>query len=308
MAVSNNNKLPLAGFVITFLACVLFSTKAIIVKKAFAGIHTTPLSLLAVRMLFSLPFYVVAAFFVSRQKSNIQLTRREWTQVIVVGVLGYYLSSFFDFVGLLYISAGLERLILFLYPTFAIILNSLLFKQRITGKQKLALALTYVGIGIAYFGELKIDTSNQHFYWGSFLVFLCSITYSLYLVGSGRLIPKIGATKFTAYAMLAATIGVLVHFMLAGEYENFQVSNSLIKYGLLLSLLATVLPSFMLSYGMKTIGGNNTAILTSIGPVSTILQAHFLLGDPILVEQVVGTFLVVAGVILIGWKATSSVE
>jgi len=306
MTATHNHKLPFAGFVITFLAAVLFSTKAIIVKKAFAGMHISPLSLLSVRMLFSLPFYIAAAFFTSRQKSNVQLTRPEWIQVITVGILGYYLSSLFDFIGLQYISAGLERLILFLYPTFAVLMNGYLFKQRMTGRQKIALVLTYAGIGIAYFGELKIDTSNPNFLWGSFLVFLCAITYSFYLVGSARLIPKIGSTKFTAYAMLAATVGVLVHFTLAGEYTRLQVNSGLWHYGLLLALVATVFPSFMLSYGMKTIGGNNTAILTSIGPVSTILQAHLILGDPIFMEQVAGTLLVVAGVILIGWKATAA--
>ncbi|MEP7318048.1 MAG: DMT family transporter [Panacibacter sp.] len=299
---SNKNTVPLAGFIITFLGAVLFSTKAIIVKKAFADLAVPALTLLALRMLFSLPFYVVAAAFNSRKKSNTVFTKKEWFYVCLTGMLGYYISSLLDFLGLQYVSAGMERLILFLYPTFAVLINAYLFKQKVTRNQKIALALAYAGIGIAYFGELKIDTSNPNFLWGSFLIFICAITYSFYLAGSGFLIPKIGASKFTAYAMLAATFGVMVHFFITSDYSEVQWSNTFAGYGLLLAIVATVIPSFLLSYGMKKIGANNTAIMTSIGPVSTILQAHWILGEQIFTEQIIGTLLVVAGVIIIGWK------
>jgi drug/metabolite transporter (DMT)-like permease len=184
-----------------------------------------------------------------------------------------------------------------------VLINSFLFKQKINGTQKLALTLTYIGIGIAYFGELRIDTISPNFYWGSFLIFICAITYSLYLVGSGRMIPILGATKFTAYAMLAATCGVLMHFVLSSHSTNALFNPSLVVYGVMLALFATVIPSFMLSYGMKKIGANNAAIITSIGPVSTILQAHFILGDKIFAEQIIGTLLVIMGVLMIGWQS-----
>src|SRR6187397_190159 len=148
-------------------------------------------------MIFSLPFYLVIAYVVSSQKANIKMTGKEWLMTIGLGLFGYYLSSLFDFIGLQYISAGLERLILFLYPSFAVLINAIVFKQPIPRNQKIALILSYTGIGIAYFGELKIDTSNPNFFFGSFLIFLCSITYSIYIVGSGRMVPKVGAAKFT---------------------------------------------------------------------------------------------------------------
>ena len=125
-------------------------------------------------------------------------------------------------------------------------------------------------------------------------------------MGSGRLIPKVGASKFTAYAMLAATAGVLLHFYIITDYKDVQWSTTLAGYGLLLAIVATVIPSFLLSYGMKKIGSNNTAIMTSIGPVSTILQAHWVLGEKIFAEQIIGTLLVVAGVIIIGWRRSTS--
>jgi drug/metabolite transporter (DMT)-like permease len=296
--------LSLAGFVVTFLGSLLFSTKAIIVKLAFAATHTDAVTLLGLRMIFSLPFYLIAAFAVSNKRDNIKMTPRQWLSVAGLGITGYYISSLCDFVGLQYISAGLERLILFLYPTFAVLMNAWLFRQKIARVQHLALMLTYVGIGIAYFGELHFDGNNPNFLFGSFMVFLCAVTFAIYLVGSGRLIPQVGSTKFTAYAMLAATVGILSHNILANNIAQLNTGNGLWWYGLLLAIFATVIPSFLIANGMKRIGSNNVAIISSIGPVSTILQAHFILGEPMLLAQIAGTLLVIAGVLLIGWKGS----
>ncbi len=299
--------ISLAGFIITFIGAVLFSTKAIIVKSAFAATHTDALTLLALRMLFSLPFYLVIAAYTFIKKDNKKMTSRQWWYVAGLGLLGYYISSYFDFAGLQYISAGLERLILFLYPTFAVLINTFLFKQKMSGIQKIALLLTYTGIAIAYYGELRFEMSPD-FLWGSFLVFMCAVTYSIYIVGGGRIIPMVGATKFTAYAMLAATAGILLHFFIAGNYATLNTGGGLWWYGLLLAIVATVIPSFMISNGMKRIGSNNVAIISSVGPVSTILQAHFILGEKIFMEQIIGTLLVIAGVLLIGWKSRQAPE
>ncbi len=345
-ATDKNNLLK--GFLISFTGAVLFSTKAIIIKRAFHATSTDALTLLTLRMLFSLPFYLVAAWWGSRNEDNIKMTGRQWGYVVLLGLLGYYLSSYFDFVGLQYVSAGLERLILFLYPSFAVLINAVLFKNPVNRVQRWSLLLTYTGIGIAYFGELKVDTGNVNFYWGSFLIFLCAITYACYLAGSGRMIPILGAAKFTTYSMLVAAGAVLLHFFLhsllsgqafagtgssgagfagtgggaggigqmgaggvlhgsAGSVAHEDAGglmggNGLWGYGILLALFATVIPSFMLSAGMKRIGANNAAIVTSIGPVSTILQAHFILGEKIFTEQLVGTGLVILGVLLIGWQ------
>ena len=298
----NKHTISLVGFLIAFIGAILFSTKAIIVKKAFADVQVDALTLLAIRMVFSLPFYLVAAFFITTNKANIKLTGKEWMYIIALGLFGYYLSSLFDFIGLQYISAGLERLILFLYPSFAVLINAFFFKQEIKRIQVWALVITYIGIGIAYFGELQIDTGNPNFYWGSFLIFLCSVTYASYIAGSGYVIPKVGASKFTAYAMLTSTGGVLLHYLLRGQYDVLQHTEGLWWYGVLLALIATVIPTFMLSYALKKIGANNVAIISSVGPVSTIVQAHFVLGEPIFTEQVIGTVLVLIGVLLLSIK------
>jgi drug/metabolite transporter (DMT)-like permease len=299
---NQKQSIPLSGFIIALGGAILFSTKAIFVKLAFKAVHVDAVTLLTLRMLFSLPFYVAAVFIAQRKESAEKLILKQWMGIAVMGILGYYLSSLFDFIGLQYVSAGLERLILFLYPTFAVLMNTFFFKTKLSAIQIIALVLTYAGIGIAYFGELNVDTSYPHFYYGSFMVFLCAVTYSFYIVGTGRIVSKVGVTKYTAYVMLFATAGIFIHFLCTEKASNVHFTNETVYYSLALAIIATVLPSFMMSYGMKKIGSNNVAILTSVGPVSTILQAHFILGENFFLLQIAGTVLVIAGIFLIGWK------
>ena len=298
-----DKKITLAGFFITLTGAIFFSTKAIFVKLAFQSTHVDAITLLSLRMLFSLPFYLLAAWLVSKKENVQPLSRRDWLLILTMGILGYYLSSLFDFIGLQYVSAGLERLILFLYPTFAILINTFFFKTKLGRIQVIALVLTYLGIGIAYFGELQLDTSNPQLFFGSFMIFLCAITYSFYLVGTGRMVQRVGVTRYTAYAMLAATIGIFINFLLTHNIQSIPFSITLTGYAIALAIVATVLPSFMMTNGMKRIGSNNVSIITSIGPVSTIIQAHFFLGEKIIAAQILGTSLVIAGVILIGWQS-----
>lgn len=297
------SSLFLGGVAITLAGAVLFSTKAIFVKQAFRDIEADVLSLLAVRMLFALPFYLATAFYFSRKKENVRFTGRQWVSIVMLGILGYYLSSLFDFIGLQYISAGLERLILFLYPTFTVLINLLLFRQAITWRQGLALAVIYAGAVIAYIGELKITGFGDDVVTGSLWILLCSLTFAIYIIGSGRMIKQVGDKKFTAYAMLAATAGVLLHSLAVNGEQLIVFKPGLLWYGLLLALVATVLPSFMIANGLKKIGSNNVSIISAVGPVATILQAHWFLGEPIFAGQLIGTALVIGGILLIGWKA-----
>jgi drug/metabolite transporter (DMT)-like permease len=249
---------------------------------------------------------MIAAWFVVKNERTQPLSRSQGMLICTMGIFGYYLSSLFDFIGLQYISAGLERLILFLYPTFAVLINTFYFKTKLSRTQTIALVLTYIGIGIAYLGELQLDTSNPGFLYGSLMIFLCAVTYSFYLVGTGRLVTRVGSTRYTAYAMLAATGGIFIHFLLTHSIPGIPFTPGLAGYSAAIAIVATVLPSFMMSAGMKSIGSNNAAIITSIGPVSTILQAHFILGEPILLMQLTGTALVITGVLLIGRQSGGS--
>ncbi len=300
--VRTTQKLSIAGVIITLIGSLFFSTKAVIVKYAFRETAVDAVSLLALRMLFSLPFFLVMAWFATNKEKQSKLTIKQWFYLALMGLFGYYLSSYFDFAGLKYISAGIERLILFLYPTFVLLINAVVFKEKAKPVQWVAVALTYAGIILAYTGELSFSKNNPGFFLGSWLIFLCSLTFAIYIVGSGRIIPIVGATKFTAYAMLFSTVGVFIHFLLAGNYAIMHSGTSFIWYGLLIAVVATVIPSWLVSSGTKIIGSNNVAIVSTIGPVSTILQAHFILGEPIFAAQVAGTILIVIGVLLLGWR------
>jgi drug/metabolite transporter (DMT)-like permease len=300
--IAEKRTLTLAGLIITFLGAILFSTKAIMVKLAFAATTVDAVTLLTLRMAFSVPFYLVAVFLVSRNKTSARMSGRQWLLTFIIGIFGYYLSSLFDFIGLQYISAGLERLILFLYPTFAVLINVLFFKQHIVRNQWLALLLTYLGIAIAFLGEVQLEAGNPQFWWGSFFIFLCSVTYAIYISLSGKIIPQIGSNRFTAYAMLSATFGVFVHYLSSNGSLAPLLRPAVLPYGIMLAIFATVIPSFLIAHGMKRIGSNNVAIISSIGPVSTILQAHFILGEAIFTAQLIGTSLVIVGILLLSWK------
>lgn len=301
-------QISITGFFITLLGAIFFSTKAIFVKLAFHATRVDAVTLLSMRMLFSLPFYLAAVLMVANKENKQPLTRRDQLLILIMGIFGYYLSSLFDFVGLQYVSAGLERLILFLYPTFAVLINTFYFKSKLSKIQIIALILTYFGIGIAYFGEVQLDTSNPKFFFGSVMIFLCAITYSFYIVGTGRMVQKVGVTRYTAYTMLAATAGVFINFLATHSIRSIPFTMELTWYGIALAIVATVLPSFLMSNGIKRIGSNNVSVITSIGPISTILQAHFFLGEQIITAQIIGTGFVIAGVILIGWQSKSGLR
>jgi drug/metabolite transporter (DMT)-like permease len=303
---ATRQSVTVTGFFLTFLGAILFSTKAIIVKQAFARTPVDPLSLLTVRMLFSLPFYIGTAIVTGKQKGNVPIPVKQWAWVIILGLFGYYISSYLDFTGLQFVSAGLERLILFLYPTFVVLISAFVFREKISRMQVLALLLTYTGIAIAYAGELRVEATGPSFFYGSILILICAVTYAVYIAGSGKIIPQVGAIRFTAYAMLSATAGILLHYVWAGNFQLLHSGTAYWGYGILLALLATVIPSFLISFGMKQIGSNNVAIISGIGPVSTILQAHFILGEKIFAEQLAGTALVVAGVLLTGWRSRAT--
>jgi drug/metabolite transporter (DMT)-like permease len=291
----------ISGFLIAFFGAILFSTKAILVKLAYRDTGVDAVTLLALRMIFSLPFFLVSAWVVSGRTENQKFTDRQWVYVAIVGCLGYYVSSYLDFQGLQYVTAGIERLILFIYPTLVLIISAVCFKQKIKPMQILAITITYVGLVIAFVGEIDFRLGQTiDFYFGSFLIFCCAITYATYIVGSGRLIPVVGAAKFNSYAMAFASIAVLLHFFIASRVSLVNLSARTYVYGFLMAVFATVLPSYMVAEGIKRIGSGNTAIVGSVGPVSTLILAYFFLGESFSIEQIIGTSMILIGVYIIG--------
>jgi len=291
-----------SGVIICLLGATCFSTKAIFVKLAYRDTEVDAVTLLALRMIFSLPFFVISAATASAKQGNVRFSAKQWFYIALIGCLGYYISSLLDFLGLQYISAGIERLILFIYPTLVLLFVAAFFSEKIRAKQWLAVAITYAGLLVAFIAEGDFDAAaGDHFMLGSVLIFACAITYALYIVGSGRLIPQVGAAKFNSYAMSFACVAVLLHFWITAPGQSLLHHEPLVYiYSASMAILSTVIPSYLVSEGIKRIGSDNAAIVGSIGPVSTILQAYFFLGEPVSTLQILGTLLVLAGVLLIG--------
>jgi drug/metabolite transporter (DMT)-like permease len=254
-------------------------------------------SLLALRMLFSLPFFIIIVIISNIRNKRPDLERGDWLKVIFLGIIGYYLASYFDFSGLKYITAGLERLILFIYPTLVVLLSSLLFKRPIGKKIIFALFLTYGGILLVVLNDLTFYQNNVVL--GSLLIFGSALTYAMYLVGVEKLIPVIGTIRFTAYAMIVSSIAVLIHYSFLESATIFNLDKKVYFLSMLMAVLSTVIPSFFISEGIRMIGSGKAAIIGSVGPVSTIILASFFLGESISLYHVFGTVLVLSGVIMV---------
>jgi drug/metabolite transporter (DMT)-like permease len=287
------------GASLVFIGAVLFSGKAILVKLAYAY-HIDAVSLLTLRMLFSLPFFVAIAFFSSRKTQKATLARRDWVAVAGMGVMGYYLASLFDFMGLQYITAGLERLILFVYPTLVVLLSALVFGIKIGRREYLALVLTYLGIFVVFYNDLSVYQSGV--VTGSLLIFASALTYAIYLMGSGQLIPKLGSVRFTAYAMIVSSGAVLAHYAVTHSFAAWDFPPQVYFLSLGMALFSTVLPAFLMSEGIRLIGSGRASIIGSVGPVSTIVLAYFFLNEAITLHQVLGTLLVLVGVLTVSAK------
>jgi drug/metabolite transporter (DMT)-like permease len=281
---------------------ICFSTKAIFVKLAYRETSVDPVTLLALRMLFALPFFAISAWWSSSQRTNVRFTTRQWLAVAAIGCLGYYISSLLDFIGLQYVSAGIERLILFIYPTLVLLISAVIFKTKIKRPQWAALAITYVGLIVAFWGEASFEGQSRTFYLGATYIFVCAVTFAIYIVGSGKLIPVIGAAKFNSYAMTFAALAVLLHFFVNNNNSLFDLNIAVYIYSFSMAIIGTVIPSYLIAFGIKRVGSGNAAIIGSIGPVSTIVQAYFFLHEPIHLLQLLGTGLILAGILIISKK------
>lgn len=292
----------ITGVIICLLGAVCFSTKAIFVKIAYRETPVDAVTLLALRMIFALPFFVLSAWWSSSRSDNIKFSWKQFLAVAAIGCIGYYISSLLDFLGLQYVTAGIERLILFVYPTVVLVISAVFFKSKVKPVQWLAVALSYVGLVIAFWGEVRFEENDPGFYTGSLMIFACAITYAVYIVGSGRLIPTIGAGKFNSYAMTFASIAVVIHFFVVSEQSLFNLSGDVYLYSFIMAIVSTVIPSYLVAEGIKRVGSNNAAVIGSIGPVSTIIQAYFFLQEPIHALQLLGTALVLVGILMISRK------
>lgn len=292
------------GAAFVLVAAIAFSAKAIFVKLAYddpTALHTAidPITLLALRMGFSLPFFIVIAWWASQGKAP--LRPREWLSVVGLGVMGYYASSLFDFMGLQYISAALERLILFLNPTIVVLISALAFGYRIGKRDVFALIASYLGIALVFFHDLQFNPEKVLL--GGSLVLLSAFLYAGYLVGGGEMVKRVGALRFSAYASLASTLAIAIHFLLSHAPALLTAQTPRVYWlSGWMAIFSTVIPIVMLAEGMRRIGSSNAAMIGSIGPISTIFMGAVFLGEPVTLLQLAGAGLVLAGVLAISLK------
>ncbi|MEO9893332.1 DMT family transporter [Aurantibacter sp.] len=290
------------GVILAIAGVILFSAKAVMVKLAY-GYGVDHLSLLLFRMLFAFPFYLAIAIYTKPTKDD-KIVYKDYLWLFLFGFLGYYLASLFDFMGIQFIKAGLERIILFIYPTLVVLLSWLFFNKGLSRKQFWAILITYFGVLITFWDEIGI--SGETVYWGGFLIFLSALTYAGYLVGSGWLIPKFGVLRFTSYAMIVSTICIIIHYSIVSDFNLFSYPREVYFLGLAMAIFSTLLPSFMVSEAIKRLGASTFSIFGSLGPVSTIVLAFFFLDERITFVQIFGMLVVIFGVTLVSRKKRRS--
>ena len=280
-----------AGLVMATVGAIAFSGKAIIVKLAYRhGVDAV--TLIMYRMLFALPIFAALAWWASRGKPP--LTWRDWRGIVWLGFTGYYMASFLDFMGLQYISASLERLILYLNPTIVLILGWLLYRKRITRGQMLGIAISYAGVVLVFGHEISLQGGAAM--WGALLVFLSAVSYALYLVYSGELVHRLGSMRLVGLATMVACVLCLLQFVLLRPLSAAVVAPEVIWLSVLNATLCTAVPVLLVMMAIERIGPGLTAQTGMVGPMSTILMGVLILGEPFTVWIAAGTVLVVAGI------------
>jgi drug/metabolite transporter (DMT)-like permease len=285
------------GIALVLAASVGFSARGVLVKLAYPyGVD--PVTLMTLRMIFALPFFILMALLAGPPPTPMR--RADLALLVGLGFIGYYLSSFLSFLGLVYVPASLERLLLYLSPTLVVLMSALVFRQPVRRHHVYALAMTYGGIVLVLGDSLVMTQEPQTLLVGGVLVFCSALTYAAYLIGSGTIIPRLGSLRFTAYASGTACLFVIAQFALTRDLAALDLPLPVYLYGVAMAIVCTVLPTWMMAEGIGRIGANQAAIVSSIGPVSTIVLAALVLNEPITVVQVCGAALVLAGVWLVG--------
>ena len=270
---------------------VAFSAKAIIVKLAYRhGVDA--ITLIMYRMLFSLPLFVALAWWAGRGRPA--LTLRDWRVVGLLGFTGYYLASLLDFLGLQYITASLERLILYLNPTLVLLISVLAFKRRVAPRQWAALALSYTGVLLVFAREVRLEGASTAL--GAALVLGGAISYAVYLVVSGEEVRRLGALRLTGLASSVACVLCLAQFALMRPLSAAAVAEPVIWLSLLNAVACTFLPVILVMMAIERIGATLAAQTGMIGPVATVAMGAIFLGERITGWVVAGTALVLAGV------------
>ena len=295
------------GIAFALAGTVSFAFRPILIKLAYAetaSAHSiSATTLLFLRMTLSLPFFLVMAWWVRRgDPAATPIARRDWLGIVGLGFLGYYFASLLDFLGLQYVSAGVGRLIMFLYPTLVVILSAVFLKKNPTLRQLAALAITYSGIALLLSSQISAAPEHSSFVFGALLIFASAMCYAVYLVTGGQLVQRVGSIRFTAYTMIVSAAPAVVQFFILESPAALELPARLWWIALALASVCTVLPVFLVAEALKRIGANHFALIGALGPVTTVLADFVLLEGALSVAQMLGGALVISGVLLVSLK------
>lgn len=283
------------GLLFAVVGAIGFSFKAILVKLAYRhGVDAE--TLLALRMGLSLPFFIVMGVVAGRRAAQ-PMDGRDWLWMLGLGITGYYLASYLDFLGLDYISAGLERLILFLYPTLVIVLSALFLGKPIGRRTLLALAMCYAGIALAVGHDFALGARGDVII-GSLLVFGSALSYALYLMGSGVVVGRLGSMRVTAVATAIACVLCLLQFVLMRPLDALVLPWQVYALSLTMALFSTVAPVWLVSESIRLLGAGPASLISTLGPVITIGLGWLILGETVGAAQAAGAAMVIGGVLV----------
>ncbi len=285
------------GSAFAALGALGFAAKSILIKIAYQLAPIDSTTLLALRVFFSVPAFLLMAW--AGNRDNDRLSWRDRLLLVWLGFNGYYIASFFDFWGLEYVTAALERLILFTYPGIVLVLNSAVFHRKIQKHEYGSLVLSWLGIALVFYNDL-IGSKQPGAVWkGASLVLLSSVSYAIYLVGSGRVIGRIGSVRLTGIVVSVASGFTAAHFLLTHPVSSLRQPASIYWIAGVLAIFSTILPIYFTSEAIRRIGSNRTSIVASIGPVFTIWLGYLFLNEAVTLTQLAGTALVLGGIVLV---------
>lgn len=280
-------------FLIVAMSSVLFCSKSVFAKLAYA-LGADALTVLSLRMGFALPFFIAMVILGSRGQAPLGL--RMWLKLAGLGFVGYYFSSLVNFTGLQYVSVGLERVILYTYPTLLLAFSALVLKKPVRLKVWLASSVTWIGILVAFAGEMHNPVANGHAAFGASLIFASAVSYGAFILLSGDTISQVGSMRFTGIAVGFSCLFILTHEFITRDVAGLLNQKPVVYgYGLILAIFGTVLPSLLLSIGLRRAGAQRFAVISTVGPVTTFALAWAILGEKPNIAQFAGFLLTLAG-------------
>ena len=272
---------------------LFFCSKAVFVKLAFR-FDMDAVTILALRMAMALPFFLVGGWIDAKRNPR-PITARDWGMLALLGFFGWYLSSMVNFMGLEHVSVGLERMILYTYPSLVILGSVLWFRKPLRGLVVVAMLVSYAGIVIGYHAE-AVTKSTDHTLYGALLIFASAVSYAVFVMLSGQVVSRIGPVRFTSCVVGFSAVFVLIHFIITHPPAKLvQLSPEAYGCGVALAIAGTVIPSYLFSIGLKRAGSQAFAIIGMIGPLGTVFLGWMILGEALNVVQVLGLVLTLAG-------------